>query len=140
MTINQHIKDAATEFAISQKAIRWMQTAGILSESLANNNDCLILKFVSEIWRNDNFLKMMLASRTIKKRQSLANSAGMTKPEAYVYSRFKNRTEAIQIKQVAKELNKYFGIPVDYRIFSMIRRIRKKVENERQYCRNKAQS
>ena len=77
---------------------------------------------------------MQLAMRTVKERESLMQTAELSKPERYMFNRFlnhfkKNDKTRIFVAQVVKETSIYYNIPDSELLLKTGYKMRKRARN-----------
>jgi hypothetical protein len=131
-------KEAAHHFRISHSDLKAMEKEGLLSEPL-DRSSIDNLAFLSHIWGKSYWLKRQLRRMNTKTRHALVRTTDLGKVGSYIFSRYYNAEQGEQnpVRQVAAELNRYYGIPVTGKLFKQIRTIRRKAENARHYDRRR---
>lgn len=133
-------KEIAETYELPIKAILLLRDLGLISKELDQSRDHAVLRIITKIWGNHNLLRWQLASMPKAKRLSLIKTCEYNKLERYVHSRFKNHHGRLPVAAVARELQKFYGVPITEDLMTMIRRVRKSVRNRRAYTRLKAEN
>ena len=130
--------EATEHFKMTVSDLQAMKREGLLSEPLSNK-DLDNLEFLSHFWGTSYWLKRQLSRMNIKARRVLIRTAELGKVESYVFNRYYNAEigERTSPKQVADELNRYYGVPVTAKLFKTIYAMRRKAGNARYYNRKR---
>jgi hypothetical protein len=131
-------KEAAHHFRIPHSDLQAMEREGLLSEPL-DRSSIDNLTFLSHIWGKSYWLKRQIRRMNTRARLALVRTSDLGKAGSYIFSRYYNAEQGEQnpVKQVAAELNRYYGIPVTGKLIKQIRTIRRKAENARHYGRRR---
>jgi hypothetical protein len=131
-------KEAAHHFRISHSDLKAMEKEGLLSEPL-NQRDVDNLAFISQFWGKSYWLKRQISRMNTKTRHALVRVADLGKIGSYIFNRYYNAEQGDRnpVKQVAAELNRYYGIPITGKLLREIRSLRRKAENARHYNRRR---
>jgi hypothetical protein len=115
-----------------------MEKEGLLTEPLKQGS-IDNLAFLSQFWGKSYWLKRQISRMNTKTRHALVRTSDLGKVGSYIFNRYYNaeQGERNPVKQVAEELNRYYGVPVTGKLLKQIRTIRRKVENARHYDRRR---
>jgi hypothetical protein len=131
-------KEATHHLKIPLEDLREMEREGLLSEPLSEE-DTNNLAFLSHFRGKSYWLKRQLTRMNTKARLALVRTADLGKVGSYIFNRYYNaeQGERNPVKQVASELNRYYGIPITGKLLREIRSLRRKAENARHYNRRR---
>ena len=124
---------ASKLFDLPVKALQKLKENGFVDEPLSQS-DRAAMTVLSHVWHKDEYLQMMLARRTKKKRKHLFETIDMSKPEKYMFNRFLNHYEEndktwLYIDQVVEEAARYYKIPMSKSLLEIGKRMNRKAKN-----------
>jgi len=131
--MNMQYDVASKLFDLPVKALQKLKENGFVDEPLSQS-DRAAMTVLSHVWHKDEYLKMMLARRTKKKRKNLLETIDMDKPDGYMFNRFlnhyrKNDKTRLYVNQVVKEVEKYYKIPASDSLYEIGKKMKKKAKN-----------
>lgn len=132
--------EASQILKIPVKLIRELHDRSIVSSPLTPA-EVGHLRFFAKFWRAERVLKIQLAQFATRQRLKLINTAGLNKVESYIYNRYLNLKmgKRISTRQVALELYKHYGVPMDSKIMERIISIRGRAYKAREANRRKSE-
>jgi hypothetical protein len=119
-------KEIANHYQLPVKSIVEMHNRCIINDPISESEHKGLL-MIQSIWGKDTFLKMQLSRKTKKERLTLALTCELSKIESYILMRYIGNLrdhQKIYIKQIADELNFYYGVPIDRLLYSTIKKFR----------------
>jgi predicted secreted hydrolase len=80
---------------------------------IPTNKDMDFLAGLSQIWNDQDWLKISLRRRITSKarREKFIRELDLTKPERYVLNRYLNAKGRLSVKQVVGEVSNYYRLP-----------------------------
>lgn len=132
--------EASKKFKIGIRDLKRMVGENFISDPLTDR-DIDHLRFLCHFWGKWFWVKRQLSRRSMKERMNIIQTAGMTKIESYIYSRYMNANangQKVRAERIAEEVQDIYGKPIDDRLMKLIYTIRKKVLNKNSYQKQKA--
>jgi len=124
------VYEASEFFKIPKRVIQHFHKRRLISDPLTDN-DMSNLSFFRYVWRDKVVLKSALARYSKERRKHIVETAGFTKPEAYVYTRHKNSDRRLPTVQLVDELSHYYKLPKGVAI-KVVRKMKRKVYKMRE--------
>lgn len=137
MTFEQAVK---TFKKFSKKDLIQMEKDGHIHFPLHSTHIGL-LSFLHSFWLSEHWLKRQLSRYSHKKRERLVDTAGMSKFESYIYSRYMNNPEGekLFLVRVVDEACHYYGVRLTGDVYKKAKLIRAKAQEKRK-SRNEGQN
>lgn len=128
------LESLSRQIKIPLRALKQMVKAGLIGDP-PSPEEINNLAFLSHFWGKPGWLRMQITKLSIKNRLALVLPAEMDKVSSYIFNRYLNAEDRLYVRQVADEVQHYYGVPVDEHLIRKIYRLRAKARRARRRLR-----